>query len=503
MCIKDKKMTNSAILQFIIEELSKSQLSWDGDKELFELICAPLSYGDNIYKKCKNAKQTILDIFNQKDEFDEKKFNSLANNIICGENKAKHIQSLLDFLKEQILFLNISTDVDINQLIQKIPCKKEGEKSYKSNFGNWKNGNTDRINRREVKQRIEQNFYFSPSLWDQGEYTIKQTIREGIAQFIKKQTQEIEEINNLFEEIRREFNMKNSITTDEIKELENIEDMTQTQVMEYISKHYPLKKHRSQEFIQKMIPILYKKGYYELLLDDVIQALDIHLQDSNHIKKIKANIYGSSIMGEYLKAFNILSLIESDDDTEIVDMRTEAISNIRRHYLSDITIDKEQKKYIIDMLKVYYKNTFELNNTFHYYPAINLVYILIIESILFDNEQKKQKLSKTINNIYEKCKPSILADQKSDNLQNRYYANITELEFMLLRGTRSPIAELERFLELEEKCIPLSELSRTQRQMQFFVDTITNLHSLNNPILEKIQRAIEVIDDFIEFRGKV
>ena len=62
----------------------------------------------------------------------------------------------------------------------------------------------------------------------------------------------------------------------------------------------------------------------------------------------------------------------------------------------------------------------------------------------------------------------------------------------------SPIAELERYLEMESENISVIELERTQRQMQFFVDTVSSLDSKNNQIFIRMQNAIEIINDFID-----
>ncbi len=495
MCIKDEKMTNSQVLQLIIQELNQTPISWDGDKELFELICAPILYGNESYQKLKSAKQNILNIFQASNKFNQKRFHTLANNIVSGENEDRYKQELLYFLHKQIKMINISTQVDIKLLIKEIPCKTGDEKNYKTSFNNWKKGKTERINSQIIKKRLEQNFDFPSALWDKGEMFIKGAIRDGVAKFVKQHTCEIIDI---FDELRKEFNMKTTITDDEIKKVEAIRQMHQTEVMEFIAKQYPLAKNSSQEFILRIIPILYGKGHYELLLHDIIPALDIHLQNIKQIIKIKAHILGSSVIGEYLKAFDLLSTITSNNDTEIIDMQTEAISNMRRHQLSYTELSKEQKKEIIKKIISHYKKIFEHNKTYHYYPAINLVYMMIISSLLDDNEQE-QHLNIAINSIHEKTKPSIKIDKKSNNSKNRYYANITELEFMLLKNTGSPIAELERFLDMNKENLPIVELGRTQRQIGFFVATIISLYGNNTPMIERMQRAIEVIDDFTEY----
>jgi len=502
MCIEDDYMTNSQILQYLIQELGKTTLSWRSDKELFELICAPLSYGHEVVKKRKKIKESLLALF-ENQNFDKKKFHLLADNIICGENEKQYRQELYDFLLQAGELLDTSTSEDVIALIARLPCKSEGEKNYKNNFNNWKNGKTDRINCQEVKQRLEKNFHFAASLWEMNRTTIKQTIREGVIQFLKKKLVSPTKISNLFEEIRSEFNMKEEMTEKEKVVLAEIKDMPKKQIKEYIEENSPLSKSHSQEFIQALIPILYQEGCYTFLLEHVIEALDVHLQETNQIKKIKADILGSPEIGEYLNAFNILSTIESENDVEIVSMRTEAISNVRRHHLRDRSIGIKERQEIVQTLISYYEDTFNHKDTFHYYPAINLIYMLVIDAMLSEDKVKCKMLDTTINDVYKKCKPSIQMDKKSDKMRERYYAHIVKLELFLLKGVGSPIAELARFLELEESHISLIELTRTQRQMQCFIDIVRAIQGFDHPRLTRVQSAIAVIDDFMESRQEL
>ena len=503
-------MTNSEVLIFLIEELTQAfaslnrdtttnPLPWSNDKELFELICAPLKYENDNSQKRKIAKQKIINLFDNAETFDSETFHKLADNIICGEYQEKYTKELLDFLREQAKLLQITIDDKLTSIVAEIPCKSGNEKGYRSNFNHWKNGKTKRISRREVKHRLEQNFYFSSSLWNQGEYTIKQTIREGVALFIKNQTTDTQKIIDIFTTLRKKFQLENDMTENEKLLLNKISTMNKTELMDFIGKNYPLAKHFTQRFIHELVFILYPKRYYRLLLEDIFPALDIDIQDSNEIKKIKAHIYGSSEIGEYEKAFRILSTITTKNDTEKIDIETEAVSNMKRDMLHNSTKSFQEKKEIIQILVEHYKHIFHYNETFHYYPAINLAYLLCIESTFSeDNNHLHHQLS----SIHKQCQPSIIKDQKSDSKQNRYYANMTNLEFGIIKGVGAPIAELERFLEFEEKNIPVSELLRTQRQMQFFIDTV-NPKSPEEPIITRVYDAIEVIDDFLEFHSEL
>jgi len=485
-------MTNSKILHFIIKELENSSLTWKGDKELFELIFAPTPYGNEIENKRKIVKQYILDIFKGNEEFDKSKFTKFANNIICGENENIYREEVLLFVQNELTRLDISTDLDIQKIIEDIPCKDGKVINYRSKFSYWKKEDTA-IHNREIKNALEENFDFSSKLWSRGEVFMKKVLQKGIEKFIKDNTKK--EIN-WFKKVKDDFGIDDNLTEQGSKDLKIINNMDRQEIKHYIEEHHPLSKSRSQKFILELVSILHSKGYYELLLSYVLEALDLDHKENVEIKKIQAHALGSSVIGEYKKAFDLLSTISTDDDDEIIDMQTEAISNMRRYQLSDTKIDNNQKKEIIKKLIIYYDEIFKHNDSYHYYPGINMAYIVAISSSLsFDD-----KFKYSINDIFLKAKKSINIDKKSLDSTTRYYANIAIIEFRLLRNSGNPIAEFERFLDMEEESISLIELERTQRQMQFFVDTVVSFGVGENAIVTNMQKAIELIDDFIDYQ---
>ncbi len=494
-------MTNSEVLQFIISKLKDSSLEWKGDKELFELIFAPISYGNEIEIRRKAVKQQIIYIFQDSKEFDKTKFTKLANNITCGENENIYRREALEFIQSELKRLDILPNVDIGKLVDDIPCKDNKEKNYRSHFSNWKKNDTS-IHDKNIKNRVEKNFDFQNKLWSRGDTFIKQTLEKGIERFIKQHTQK--NIVNIFVKIRDEFDLIDDITEDGLNDLQLIPHMDRQEIKHYIKTNYPLSKNRSQEFILKLIFILYSKGYYELLLYDVLEYLDEDIKDSMEVKKIKAHVFGSSIIEEYKKAFDLLHSIylnnKDKNNDEIIDMQTEAISNMRRYQLNDAKTDNNQKKKIIIKLVSHYEEIFNHNDTYHYYPGINLAYTIVVSLNLFG---EKIKHNYSIETLYTKAKNSIKVDKHNINETARYYAHITEIEFMLLRNIGNSIAELEQFLDAQKQMISPIELERTQRQMQFFVDTVVDFGVQKNAIISNMQKAIEIIDDFIDYQSEI
>lgn len=490
-------MTNTKVLQLIISELSNDgTIAWKGDKELFELLFAPIPYGTELNDRRTIAKKPIYDIFDYlkyEKDFDKTNFNKLANNIVCGENEHSHREEAIAFIQKEIIRLEITTDADIKKIIITIPCNDGKVKNYKTNFGNWKKkGTSSNITDKKVKNALQKNFDFEHDLWSMSDFLIKTTLEKNVENFIKEHTRggPIDPLDGLINKLGARY----KITEEELSNLLEITNMDSHKIKQYIQENHPLSKHKSQKFILKLVSSLYSKGFYELLLYDAIEYLDEDIKDSIEVKKIKAHAWGSSIIGEYKKAFDILRIIPSDDDREIVNMRTEALSNMRRYELNDAQTNNNQKKVILEELIFYYEEIFNLKDTYHYYPGINLAYISEIATALHNDI--KQNIS--ISSIYNKSKKSINIDKKSDDTINQYYANIATIEFMLLEGIGNPSAELERFLELEEQTIHLIELGRTKRQMQFFIDTIVSSGIANNPKVENMQKAIDIIDCFRE-----
>ena len=481
-------MTNSEVVQFIIEKLNDSPLKRKGDKELFELIFAPIKYGNENESKRKIAKQFILDIFKNHKNFNKTKFNKLVDNIVCGKDEKKYRKETLEFIQSEIKQLRLMPDIDTTKLIDDIPCKK---KNYRSHFSNWKKKETA-IHDQNLKNALQKNFDFQSKLWDRGDSFIKESLERGTKDFIKKHTTDnLIIIDPIIGPPKDEFFLD---------DLAKIKDMDKENIKQYIQNSHPLSENRSRRFIWELISILYAKRYYELLLYDVLETLDEGLKEEREIKKIKVHVWGSSAIGEYKKAFDLLNVISSNenDTKEIIDMKTELISNMLRYQLNDTRTDDNQKKKILQRAISHYRKVFNHDNLYHYYPGINLAYMLVIDLNLFDKEINQDE---SIDKIYAKSKKSIGEEKQSLDNTTKYFAHITAIEFVLLRDIGNPLIKLEQFLELEKQMIPLVELERTQRQMQFFVDTV-NAKIKQKDIVLNMQKAIELIDDFIDYQSQ-
>ena len=477
-------MTNSRVLQFIIEELKNSPINWKDNRELFEIICYPTSFGQENEKKRQLAKKPILKLFKEYGSFNKKEFNFIANGIICNKNEQLQKEKLLSFLLENMEKFHIKFN-NIESLINKIPCKNQNIKNYRSKFNYWRNKYCE-IQDENIKKCIQINFNFQSDLWSSCEAYQKDNLREGIKKFIRQYLEE--SLADIFIKVD---GVKDNLNNKELKGLFKIRDMNQNDIIKYIDQNRPL----SQIFILKLISLLYDKGYYKLLLKEGIEVLKPSVYDDIKIKKLHAKVLGSSKIRRYKEAHDVLKSIEIDCRRQLINIQTEAISNRRRYKLLEFSTNREEKRKILQDLFFHYQQAFQENKIYHYYPGINLAYIVAISKIIFDT--KDQQLE-NISSIFKKSKKSIMQDKNNKNYKVKYYASITNIEFKILQSLDISLFELKTLLEKNSGSIPKIGLEKTQRQMKFFVDILVSFQVHEHKTLFLMKNAIDIIDNFMD-----
>lgn len=268
--------------------------------------------------------------------------------------------------------------------------------------------------------------------------------------------------------------------------------MNEREIMEYIHANYPL----SQAFLLEMIPTLFDKGFYELLIDDGIEALDLILRNDTNVKKIHAHALGSHQIGKYDKAYELLCSINSDNDLEIIDMQTSAISNMRRFQLTDTNLPKEKIKEILQTILKYYQAVLNSNETKHYYPGVNIAYLQYADRMIFQTQHN-------VKSILEQSLSSIDEDKNSSDSKKHYYAHISYIELLLLCQDSSYESRLEEFLleidldKNENKFFYIAMLERTSRQMEFYIKFLEPYTTDNDVVYSNLQKAFRFISEKI------
>ncbi len=362
------------------------------------------------------------------------------------------------------------------------------EKNYRSQFSYWKNiKNRVNIRDKNIINALEENFNIPENTFLKGENEIEEILKSCVDYFINTSKDNDNDKLDIIK-ILEELGLIDDISSRGAQDLEDIEKMNSQDIKQFLKQHKPLEEHRSQEFVLKLIKILQKKGYYLLLLK-VWKSLDYYNRESLEVKKIKVDALSSSKVGEYEKAYKLLRGIRQylQDDEEINDIETGLLSNMRRHELNNPKKSDKERKSILISLIYGYGTLFKQKN--NYYPGINLAYVISTASTLFKD---KIKSNDSISSIYKKAQKSISLDKKSDDSINRYYASMTDIEFMLLDGSKKSIHDdLQLFLQTQ---IPSKELQKTKRQMQFFISSVSSVSEESDNL--GIKKAIQIIDDF-------
>ena len=482
-------MRDSEVLQFIVEELEASPIVWEDNKDLFELICYPLSFGTENEKLRNKAKRAILHYFQDVLSFDQKRFSDLFREITCTPEEEERRKALLDFLLQSYPDASEQTLAELQKLTDDIPCRDPHVKNYRSKFHHWLTHICD-IKDMKVKQHIQDNFEFQPKLWGGSDGYQKEILRHSIQSFIKRHTMPTLEIR--FEEIDETFGLQETLSEQELRDLETVTGLNKAQTEAYIRHNSPL----SQLFILKLIPILYRKGYYKLLLDACIEKLKPYYYNDKNIQIIHANVLGSAQIRRYKEAYYVIKNIDNhDDDQELIDLQTIAISNIRRYMLGNARESAETQKEIIHELIKHYDKIFRYKEAYHYYPGINLAYLTAIAHLAEGHETKAVE---AVREIYTPAKRSLSHEKNSPDPTTRYYAHMSEIEFQLLQNHTTALSSLHLFLDNPDQKLPLIELERTHRQMLFFVQTVRNFTETELESVKKVQKAIRNIEHAAE-----
>jgi len=206
-----------------------------------------------------------------------------------------------------------------------------------------------------------------------------------------------------------------------------------------------------------------------------------------------AHTLGSLTEPKHLEAAKLLDVIPPENDAHIIDMKTAAISNVRRFELHRPDLSRGNLAEVLDILIRYYHDTFTTNEIHHYYPGINLAYVLYHHNTIFPEEEHSCPLS--IQEIYQLSKKSIGKELNHPDKESQYYAKISELEFMLLLNRDNVESKLYLLLETQPSYVTVE---RTIRQMKLFVGlNFQFAKDTNNSMMEKVEQSIKLLEGYL------
>jgi hypothetical protein len=195
--------------------------------------------------------------------------------------------------------------------------------------------------------------------------------------------------------------------------------------------------------------------------------LQPHKRDQEK-KMIQAHALACTSTPNYLLSAKLLESVEVKDDLQLIDIKTSVVSNLRRLHFFNPTLKKEEFKHYLKTFIRHYHDIYTNNNTYHYYPAVNLLYMLKLAELIFPDD--KELIVTGMNKILKETYPSIQKDKNSSTLDMQYYAGISELEIKML--TRD-VEIFHEFGELIERLDPpVNLLRRTYRQVRMFLELV-------------------------------
>jgi hypothetical protein len=379
-----------------------------------------------------------------------------------------------------------------NKELFSIIFRNENFENYRSNWSYWLRKTEGRLNK-GVRNLIQDNIGFNSDIWDNSRSVQVKTIKEAVREFLNP-TATIElNISTLL------LNDTPSTPPQKII-IEQIKNLDKDEIIYLLEKNtnFLEKTLENQTFLIELIKPLYNKGLYDFLAKNIFTSILRHNLDITTIKIIHAHTLGILTQPDYLEATSILNTIISDNLTSnIINIQTALISNLRRLKLEKKDLTTEELSDILALLRGEYTTLVEYNTNRHYYPAINLMYILKLTILVTKN--KHYVMQSDLVNLYEDVKESIKKESFSKKKESRYYAQISDIEFQLLLERDNITKSLEFILE---DTIPLyTWVERTLRQLNFFlniVEKFSNDDSSN--IIRSTKEIIEILEDYITYK---
>ena len=334
---------------------------------------------------------------------------------------------------------------------------------------------------------INENLGLSSEIWGASELKQREAVEKGVKVYKKALEEDafsfpwLDEVGlNKEQKVFIDF-AKGASVKDVEKAISSMADS-----LTKISQHQP--------FLIALFTVMYEKGAYGFVYAQIFP----HLLDTydNTIKSKKAHIYASLPTPMYREAFDILSSIKGESKAETMDLRTSAISNIRRERLSSMGLSKASLKGLLQTLIGSYRKIYVPKEDYGYYPAVNLAYMLGLVAYIFPQDAEVLSQGYSIRELYVDVEKSLAKAKASNDDATRYYASMSEIEFQLLLGKKGMGQEVEMVLETLHPSVYL--IDQTQRQMgAFFVEVVKRY---DGAVLDTFKEVLDILVAYKEAR---
>jgi len=353
---------------------------------------------------------------------------------------------------------------------------------YKKSWYHWRNEYVKSLRKsKDIKEAIAKTLQFDSSVWNASSFEKMKALQNSIKFLKKSKNVDISSILPKDSPMTKEQEellkkIKNIFSCQEIKK----------HLLQY--PHFLEQRISNQSYILELLNYLYRLACYDLLEEYIFKALLPDNRCSNTVRIIEAHTLGSLSTPRFEESARLLNSITPTNNLQEIDIKTAAISNIKRYYFSEANITKENLQTPLATLIRHYYELYVFENEYHYYPAINLLYLLKIVEFIFGKES--QLLFMNPFEIEKTTLNSLKKDMKSTKKANRYYAYITKLEIQMLLY---PHKEIKREFGLAIESLQPSQdmLQRTQRQIQQFI-TLVEKFNPYAPLdeIKKVQKLL-------------
>ena len=355
---------------------------------------------------------------------------------------------------------------------------------YKTNWSNWKHEKVDELSKSpHIRLAIGQTLFFSSNVWGASDLVQKEAVVQGVERRFVKQSHLVPDLGAIIPSFVLDAEQEKLLETLETKNLEEIEKALANYP------HYFERTFANQDFLVKLLDVLYAKGAYDFLVERLFPNLLSHQRGKVEVKVMEAHALGSLSEPRYMESVKLLESIKTNSDKKLIDLKTAMVSNLRRHHRANSNFSNEELKNGLVVMVETYHNIFEYQEAYHYYPAVNLMYALVLaealalETIAIDKER-----------VFKRAKKSIEAEKKSESSDEVYYASMSELEFMVLLKSPRVVKKME--MMLEELKPTLSLLERSKRQMVEFLNMTERLSADLATIKMEFKKLIGLLDDY-------
>ena len=360
----------------------------------------------------------------------------------------------------------------------------EDWKSYRTSWSNWKKMNVHFLTKSpNIRVAISKTLFFDPNIWDSSSAIQKEAIEKGVTRAFVNISTPLPNLEKIIPTFSMNDKQKKLLSIFPSLSLPQIEETLLTH-SDFISRSLP-----NQNFLLELLEILYARGAYDILIEHLFPNLLSYNRGKLHIKIMEAHTLGSLDKPRYMESVKLLDSIETSEEYQIIDLKTSMLSNLRREHIKDMTLGYDVLvEGMRRMGKMYYE-LFCYAERYHYYPAINLLYIEVLRTIL---PNEKSLIDR--DELYNRAKASIAKDKKSKSSTTLYYASITEFEFLLLLGDENIVQKMTLLLE---SLMPLPSLvERTKRQMIEFISMTERVKAPLPKLIGRFNKVIELLEDY-------